>query len=92
MSEYIEISSELTGDPDVIVLHTNLALTTKGTELYRSSQEMAEGSAVAQVLAYVDGIRELEISDNMATIRRDPEVPWHQIVADVTSALKEFFL
>jgi hypothetical protein len=53
---------------------------------------MEEGSAVAQALAVVGGIEMLFIDGRDLTISRDPDVDWHVIVADVSSALKDFFL
>jgi hypothetical protein len=40
----------------------------------------------------VSGIVALRIDDSDLIVRRRPDVPWHAIVADVSAALKEFFL
>jgi hypothetical protein len=92
MSEYIEIESELTDDPAVMYIHTNLPLAVGEIELYRSQQEMEEGSAVAQALSFIDGIEQLIIDAQTLTVTRDPEVPRHIIVAEVPAVLKDFFL
>jgi hypothetical protein len=92
MSEYIEIETETTKDPHVLHFYTNLTLSAEGVESYNSPEEMEEGSPVAQALSYVDGLRHLRIEGNNMAVRRDPDVPWHLIVADVTAAIKDFFL
>lgn len=92
MSEYIEIESEITDDPAVMQIHTNLPLAVGEAEVYRSREEMEEGSAVAQALSFIDGIEHLEIDGRQLAVTRDLEVPWHVIVAEVTAVLKDFFL
>lgn len=92
MSEYIEIEPENTDDPDVLLFHTNLVLAPEGAETYDSVQALEEGSPVAQALAYVEGIRHLRLGEREIRLTRDPDVPWHVIVADVSAALKDFFL
>ena len=92
MSEYMEIKSELTDDPAVMNITTNLPLAVGDEEVYYSRDEMEEGSAVAQSLSFIDGIERLEISDQILTVSRDMEVPWHIIVAEITAVLKDFFL
>ena len=59
MSEYIEIESELTDDPAIMRIETNLPLAVDGVEVYQSLTEMEEGSAVAQALSFIDGIEHL---------------------------------
>lgn len=94
MSEYIEIEAEATEDPHCMHLVTNVKLTgaRQRVEQYRSTVEMEEGSPLAQTLAYVEGIDELTIDDKTMTIVRHPDTPWHMIIADVSAAVKEFFL
>jgi len=92
MSEYMEIESEMTDDPAVMHIHTNLLLAVGEVEIYHSLEEMEEGSAVAQALSFIDGIEHLQLDAHQLTITRDPEVPWHIIVAEVTAVLKDFFL
>jgi hypothetical protein len=53
---------------------------------------MEEGSPLAQTLAYVEGIDELTIDEETMIIVRRPDMPWHVIIADVSAAVKEFFL
>jgi hypothetical protein len=92
MSEYIEIESELTDDPAVMRFYTNLRLAEGKTETYHSPDEMEEGSAVAQALSFIEGIERLTIEKHHMAVTRDPDVPWHIIVAEVTAVLKDFFL
>lgn len=92
MSEYIEIDAELDED-GTIRFHTNLSLTADASkEQYNSVAEMEVGSPVAQALAVVDGIETLEMSDGEIALTIRPDADWHAIIADVTAALKEFFL
>ena len=92
MSEYIDIETEASDDDSQMFFFTNLRLAEADTEFYQSKKEMEEGSAVAQALAVVVGIDELLIDGRDLTITRDPDVDWHVIVADVSAALKDFFL
>jgi hypothetical protein len=92
MSEYIEIESELTDNPAVMRILTNLPLAVGEVEIYRSPEEMEVGSAVAQALSFIDGIERMRIEEQKLTITRDLETPWHIIVAEVTAVLKDFFL
>lgn len=94
MSEYIEVEAEATDDPHRMRLQTNLSLASEmqGVERYHSPAEMEEGSPLAQALAYVEGIRQLHIEGQTMTIVRNPEVPWHIIIGDVSAAVRDFFL
>ena len=92
MSEYIEIETEMSEDGSKIYFYTNLTLAEEGVEEYGSIAAMEEGSPVAQMLAVIDGIAYLRIEDSEMVVTRHPEAPWHAIVADVTAALKDFFL
>jgi len=92
MSEYIEIEGELTENPAVIYIYTNLPLAVDEVEVYHSREEMEEGSAVSQALSFIDGIEHLKINDQKLTVTRDLDVPVHIIVAEVTAVLKDFFL
>lgn len=92
MSEYIEIDSEISEDGNQLYIYTNLRLAERGDESYDSVAAMAEGSAVAQALAMVPGIRRLDIEAQELTIEVDPETSWHAVVADVSAVLKDFFL
>lgn len=92
MSEYIEFEVEMMDDPAIMIITTNLTLAEFEAEYYPSSVEMAEGSMVAQVIAYIEGIQQLKIERNTLTVWREPDVPWHHIVTDITAAVKEFFL
>lgn len=92
MSEYIEIEHELGDDPDIMYIYTNVSLTEGGPEQYESAAAMEEGSPVAQAIAYVEGIRTLHMAGNKLTITREPAMPWHIIVAEISAAIKDFFL
>lgn len=94
MSEYIEIEAEATEDPRRMQLWTNVSLTgeAQGQEVYDSPAEMEEGSPLAQTLAYIEGIRRLHIEGRTMTIERDEDVAWHVIIADISAAVRDFFL
>jgi hypothetical protein len=92
MSEYIEIETESSDDGRTMYFHTNLRLAVEGPETYASAEAMAEGSPLAQMLAVVEGITRLEITDSDMVVTRAREAPWHSIVADISAVLKEFFL
>jgi phosphatidylserine/phosphatidylglycerophosphate/cardiolipin synthase-like enzyme len=92
MSEYIEIETEFGDDGRSLFVTTNLSLTDGTIETYASLEEMAEGSPLAQALSVIDGIEHLTINGRAMTLIRDPEAPWHHLVADISAALKDFFL
>jgi hypothetical protein len=92
MSEYIEIETEPGGDPGEMVFNTNLQLAPEEAERYDSPAEMDEGSPLAQALTPIDGITALRIEGRKMTVSRDLAVPWHVIVAEISAALKDFFL
>lgn len=92
MSEYIEIDTESTDDPDEMRFYTNVMLADAGEEVYDSVEEMEEGSPVAQTLSFVEGIRRLRMDGGEMLVTRDPDTPWHIIVADVSAAIRDFFL
>lgn len=94
MSEYIEIEAEATDDPQRMRLWTNVSLAgeAQGVEEYASPAEMEEGSPLAQTLAFVEGIRRLRIEGQTMIIERDEDAAWHVIIADVSAAVRDFFL
>jgi hypothetical protein len=92
MSEYIEIETEVSDDGRVMYFRTNLKVTDAGMEEYESAEAMAEGSPVAQALSFIEGITHLRLEGNDLSVARDPDIPWYTIVADVSAALKDFFL
>jgi len=92
VSEYIEIESESTDNSNVMIIHTNLALAVGDSERYVSIASMEEGSAVAQALAMIEGIITLEIATHDLIVEYDEEAPWHIIEAEISAALKDFFL
>lgn len=92
MSEYIEIETEMSDDGTRMHFFTNLTLTDRGEEDYGTVAAMEEGSPVAQALAVVPGIATLHIEESEMTITREPDAEWYLIVADVSAALKDFFL
>lgn len=92
MSEYIEIEADI-GDGGEIVFHTNLRLTGAGqAEHYESAAAVEEGSPVAQALAGVTGLAALTMEGGRITVTTLPDADWHTLIADVTAALKDFFL
>lgn len=92
MSEYIEIEADI-GDSGEIVFHTNLRLTAAGSrEYYASAAALEEGSPVAQALSGVEGIATLTMDGGQLMVTILPDADWHALIADVTAALKDFFL
>lgn len=92
MSEYIDIEAEM-GDAGELLFHTNLKLTpADAAEVYNSVEEMETGSPVAQAISTVSGIARLEMDGGDIIITSQPDADWHVIIADVTAALKDFFL
>ncbi len=92
MSEYIEIETEVSENGRFITLYTNLRLTSETNEQYTTPDEMSEGSPLAQTLAVIEGITHLDIAEHTLTVGCDPDTPWHSVVAEISAALKDFFL
>lgn len=93
MSEYIQIDSELDDDGQTIVVWTNLTLTPdQVAESYKSPEAMAVGSPLAKALAAIDGIAAADIAGTVLLITCESPSDWHSVAADVTVALKDFFL
>lgn len=92
MSEYIEIESEPTDLPNVVIVHTNLQLAVGDPEFYGSPLAMSEGSAVGQALAAIEGLVTLRIEAHDLVVEHDADMPWHIIEAEIAAALKDFFL
>lgn len=93
MSEYIEIEAELSDDGQSILFETNLPLTAELTEeYYDEAAPLAEGSPLAQSLAGIPGVVSVAIAGSDLTVTYGPDADWHVIIADVTAALKDFFL
>ena len=92
MSEYMEIETELNDDGTVMNVYTNLKLAEGEPEFYDSLEAMEEGSPVAQALAVVEGILTMQIDDTDLVITKEADFDWHIIVADVSAALKDFFI
>jgi len=91
MTEYIDIQPEPTDDPAVMRLVTNLALS-EVREVYDIREQGEEGSALAQALFAVPGLAALTIDARDLLIRRAPDVEWHDLVEDISDALRDFFL
>ena len=92
MSEYIEIEADI-GDGGESVFHTNLRLTAAGqSERYDSAAALEEGSPVAQALAGVAGVATLSMDGGQLIVTTLPDADWHALIADVTAALRDFFL
>ncbi|NDJ51969.1 MAG: hypothetical protein GYB68_02655 [Chloroflexi bacterium] len=93
MTEYIDIDIEPSDHPDVMQMISNLDLTPNGErEVYRSPQEGDEGSPIAQTLFMIPGLAALELEGDTLTLTRQPEVEWHDLIEDVSDALRDFFL
>lgn len=92
MSEYMEIETELSDDETIMNFYTNLKLADGEPEYYESLAAMEEGSPVAQALAVIEGIVTLNIEGSDMAITKEEDYDWHIIVADVSAALKDFFL
>jgi hypothetical protein len=92
MSEYIEIETELSNDGRTLTVYTNLRLNDGETEQYHSSEELEEGSPVAQALAVIEEICYLQIQGSDLIVQCNPDVAWHIIISDISAALKDFFL
>jgi hypothetical protein len=93
MSEYIDIETELSENGAAIFFTTNLPLTDAGIEeTYGSAEAMEEGSPVAQTLASVDGIARAQLNGGEMVVHLLADADWHAVVADVSAALKDFFL
>ena len=91
MTEYIQIEPESTDDPSEMRLITNMTLSEE-REVYRSTAEGEEGSTLAQALFSVPGLAALTIEGPALTIRAEPDTEWHNLIEDLTAALKDFFL
>lgn len=92
MSEYISIETEVTDNPDVMLIQTNVRLTEDGREVYPDIASGEEGSPLAQALFCIDGIKALTITANTLTVTRNDSVEWFILIDEVNSALKDFFL
>lgn len=94
MSEYIEIEAEPDEDHlNLIHFFTNLPLTTDDqVESYSSLEAMQEGSAVAQALAEVNGIVSLTLSGREMSVEKEDGLDAYALIADVSAAMKDFFL
>lgn len=93
MSEYVDIQHEATDDPDVMRLITNLTLAPQDEpEVYPTPEDGDEGTPLAQTLFSVPGLVALRIDGPELFIQRDPGVEWHDLIEDVSDALRDFFL
>ena len=81
----------MSDDESEMYIYTNLTLSDT-EEIYSSQEAMEEGSPVAQAFVGIEGILSLQIEGGDMTIKREADVPWHTIVADISAALKDFFL
>ncbi len=92
MSEYISIEAEYGEDPDEVRLVTNLRLATEGSESYAGRAEGEEGSPLAQTLFGIDGLEALRVEGGTLIVRRAADTEWYTLIADITEALKDFYL
>ena len=58
-----------------MIIHTSLQLATEKREIYIGITEMEEDSTLAQLLATIDGIKSLMLSESDLRVTRHPEVP-----------------
>jgi hypothetical protein len=92
MSEYVEIETETGDEPGSIIVTTNVRLSEGQVERYDSVAALEVGSPLAQALAYVPGIRRLHLGEYEIVVWHDPAMPTHVIVADISAAIRDFFL
>ncbi|GAB4467709.1 MAG: hypothetical protein Kow00124_00970 [Anaerolineae bacterium] len=93
MTEYIDIRTETTGDPDVMRLITNLDLTAGGPpEVYESPEAGDHGSPLAQALFAVPGLAALTLTQQELLATREPDTPWPDLLQDIYDVLRDFFL
>lgn len=92
MSEYIEIEAESGEEPGVLLFSSNVRLSEGPAEQYDSPAALEEGSPLAQALAYVPGIRRLRLQGDEMIVWCDPGVPQHVVIADISAAVRDFFL
>ena len=93
MSEYIDVQHEPTDDLDVVRLITNVQLNPEDeSEVYDSPEEGVEGSPLAQALFAVPGLAALTIDGSELVVVREQGVEWHDLIEDLTDALRDFFL
>jgi hypothetical protein len=92
MSEYIELDAEIDDDGTIHIL-TNLPLVSDSPEEYYASvHELEFGSPLAQALAGIEGIETLKMEGTDLIVTCRPESDRHVLIADISAALKEFFL
>lgn len=92
MSEYIEIKTEIDDEAYVVSITTNLDLSGLGEERYLNAKAMEKGSALAQSLSQIEGIRILVIEGKEMAVSHDPGIPSYIVASEISAALKEFFL
>jgi hypothetical protein len=93
VTEYVDLHPEPTSNPNVMILVTNLTLNPGGeAEVYRSPDEGEEGSPLAQELFAVPGLAALTLDGGELAITREPDVEWHDLIEDISDALRDFFL
>ncbi|MGB3716515.1 MAG: hypothetical protein WA996_19015 [Candidatus Promineifilaceae bacterium] len=92
MSEYIEIKTEIDHEANVVLVTTILVLSGLEEERYLTAKAMEKGSALAQSLSQIEGIRKLIIEGKEMAVSHDPTIPSHIVASELSAALKEFFL
>jgi hypothetical protein len=92
LSEYIEIKIEIDDEANVVSVTTNLVLSGLGEERYLTAEAMEKGSALAQSVSQIEGIRMLVIGEKEMAVSHDPRIPSHIVASEISAALKEFFL
>jgi hypothetical protein len=92
MSEYIEITAESGEEPGMLHFSTNVRLSEGPAERYDWRADLEEGSPLAQALAHIPGIRRLHLQGGEMVVWHEPELPQHVLIADISAAVRDFFL
>jgi hypothetical protein len=84
LSEYIEIRTEIDDVANVVSVTTNLVLSGLGEERYLTAQAMEKGSALAQSLSQIEGIRMLVIEGKEMAVLHDQGIPSHIVASEIS--------
>jgi hypothetical protein len=92
MSEYITLDAEPAGEPDTLLITTNLRLAPAAREEYPDALRGEEGSPLAQAIFAIDGILALTIDTDTLHVRHRPDLEMFTLVDEIHAALADFFL
>ncbi len=90
MAELLEITVEVTPNPNSLKFTLNRVVVEKGSRSF-FRPERAEGSPLAKQLFEIPGVRSVFMVSNFVSIGRDPAREWVAIVPRVELALREHF-